>query len=208
MPLDSDIDNADARLHVEFYECKTEGPWLGKPFVRIIVPGDKTNVIDQPAREDHKRRFQRAWLNFQRQTGEANMVGTPLSQWHLERPDEFNAGQLEELTILKFQSVEQVAQASDGQVMRIGMGGIGVRERAKAYLSSKHAQASGADLAKAQAEIAELKALVANIATMQSAAPLAAAAKPKSKRGGWNKGKKKVSVNVQQRDAATGATSL
>lgn len=205
MPLDSDVDNADAQLHVEFYECDREGPWKGKPFVRIVVPGDKTNVIDQPAREDHKRRFQRQWLHFQRQSGEANMVGTPLSQWHLERPEELTDGQLSEMTILKFQSVEQIAMASDGQIMRIGMGGLGLRERAKAYISSKHAQASGAELKEAQAQIAALTELVHKMA---SAAPLATAAKPKGKRGGWNKGKKKVPVNVQHNDAATGATGL
>lgn len=205
MPLDSDTENADAQLHVEFYEHKKEGPWKGKPFVLIAVPGDKTNVIDQPAGEHHKRRFQRQWLHFQRLNGEASVVGTPIGQWHMERPEELTDGQLSELTILKFLSVEQVAMASDGQIMRIGMGGVGIRERAKAYLSSKHAQASGAELSKAQAEIAELKAMVANIASMQAAAPLAAA-KPKGKRGGWNKGKKRVPVNVQHDDAATGAT--
>lgn len=211
MPLDSDVTNADSQLHVEFYECKTEGPWLGKPFVRIVVPGDKTNVIDQPARDDHKRRFQRHWLHFQMKNSEGQIIGTPLADWHKERPEELTEGQLTELVILKFQSVEQVATMSDGQVMRIGMGGMGLRERARLFLTAKNAQNSGAELAKAQAEIAEMKAMLSNLAMMQVAQPLQAAKPPR--KPGWPKGKKraakqKVSVNVQHHDAATGSAGL
>lgn len=206
MPLDSDVSNADAQLHVEFYEHERE-PYKGVPFVRIVVPGDKTNVIDQPARDDHKRRFQRQWLFYLSKSSEAQVIGTPLTLWRQERPEELLEGQFSELVILKFQSVEQVANATDGQLMRIGMGGVGIRERARQYLSSKNAQTSGAELAKAQAEIETLKAMVANIATMQMVAPLQTV-KPKGKRGGWNKGKKKVPVNVQHNDAATGSAGL
>ncbi len=64
MALDSDINNADSQLYVEFYNYEKD-PYKGKPFVRIIVPGDKTTVIDQPVRDDHKERFPRQWLHFQ-----------------------------------------------------------------------------------------------------------------------------------------------
>ena len=47
MPLDSDINNADSQLHVEFY-VKDSGANEGRPYVRIMAPGDKTNIIDQP----------------------------------------------------------------------------------------------------------------------------------------------------------------
>lgn len=204
MPLDSDIANADAHLHVEFYEHEKD-PYKGKPFIRIMIPGDKTSVIDTIAADHHKRRFQRQWLHFQAQNTEGQVVGTPLSVWHKERPDELTDGQFQELLILKFQSVEQLAMAADQQIQRVGMGAAGLRERARQYLSGKNAQVSGAELRAAQKEIAELRAMVANIAKMQSAAPLTAAAKLK-KRSGWPKGKKRVLVNVQHDDAATGAT--
>ena len=47
MALDSDIYNADSHLHVEFY-LNEDGEFKANPkeFVRIIVPGDKTNVVD------------------------------------------------------------------------------------------------------------------------------------------------------------------
>jgi hypothetical protein len=54
--MDSDVENADSKLYVEFYTHERK-PHVGQPFVRIMVPGDKTNILDQPVREDHKQRF-------------------------------------------------------------------------------------------------------------------------------------------------------
>ena len=41
MSLDSDVNNADSHLSVEFFVFERE-PYKGKPFVRIMSPGDKT----------------------------------------------------------------------------------------------------------------------------------------------------------------------
>lgn len=208
MPLDSDSPNADAQLHVEFYTYDKDGEYKDKPFVRIMVPGDKTNVIDQPARDDHKRRFQRQWLTFQMENSGAQVIGIPLSDWHRERPEELTDGQLQELIILKFMSVEQLARASDAQVAKVGMGAAGLRERARVYLGSRNSQIAGAEMQKQKSEIEELKAMVAQLsalATMRAAEPLKAARPAKGKRGGWNKGKKKVPVNVQHNDAPASA---
>lgn len=196
MPLDSDVNNADSHLHVEFYECNREGPDKGKPFVRIMIPGDKTTVIDQPVREDHKMRFQRHWLHFQMQKADGQVIGTPLSQWHTERPQELTDGQLHEMMILKFQSVEQVANATDAQLMRMGMGGNGLRERARMYLSSKNAQTAGAEMEAMKAQIAALTAALEN--KTDTTAP--------KKKPGWPKGKKRV--NVKHDNAPTGAAGL
>lgn len=191
MPLDSDVANADTQLHVEFYEFKQEGPYKGTPFVRIVTPGDKTNIIDQPARDDHKRRFQRQWLFFQAKNAEGSIIGTPLLQWHQERPEELTEGQLAELSILKFQSVEQVATASDTQIQRVGMGAAGLRERARSYLSSKNAQTAGAEMEALKAQVAALTALLSTGQNTVQATPEATASKPPVKRGmpkgGWPK---------------------
>lgn len=199
MTISSDIPNADAQLHVEFYENDRK-EHKGEIFVRILVPGDKTNVFDQPAREHHKERFPRQWLHFQMKHTGANLIGTPIATWHAERPDELTEGHLSELMILKFQTVEQVATASDAQVSRIGMGGAGLRLRAQNYLAARNASTSGAQLNKAQAEIEELKAMVAKLA-----------AAPKSPRiSGRPKGrprKVKVTANVNNDDAAISAAS-
>jgi hypothetical protein len=159
MPLDSDVNNADAQLHVEFY-TRDDGPNAGKPYVRIQAPGDKTNVIDQPVRDDHKQRFPRQWLYFQMQENEgaANQMGTALMQWHKDAPEDVNKDQIAELNILKFVTVEQLALASDAQLQRVGMGGVGLREKARQYLNRKNRVETTSELEETKRQLAELQA--------------------------------------------------
>ena len=156
MSLDSDINNADSHLHVEFYVYDKE-PYKEKPFVRIIVPGDKTSVVDQPVRDDHKQRFPRQWLHFQMQNNNAEVIGVPLKDWVRDDPENFNDLQMAELQIFKFQTVEQVATASDSQLQRIGMGAVGLREMARRYLSVKNQSSSQTEIEKMKQEHAEMK---------------------------------------------------
>ena len=158
MALDSDINNADSHLHVEFY-TNDQKPYKKRPtpFVRIIVPGDKTNIVDRPVREDHKERFPRQWLHFQMQSGDGPVIGTLLQQWNTDDEENFSSHQMAELQILKFQTVEQVATASDSQLQRIGMGGAGLRERAKTYLTRKNQSANTSELEVTRRELNELK---------------------------------------------------
>jgi hypothetical protein len=158
--LDSDIGNGDQHLHVEFY-MYDKAPYKDRPFVRIIVPGDKTNVVDQPVREDHKARFPRQWLHFQMQSDNGMVIGTSLPDWNKDQPEEFTDYQMAELQILKFQTVEQVATASDGQLQRVGMGATGLRDKARAYLLGKNQTESSSELAKTRTELDELKAQMA-----------------------------------------------
>lgn len=167
MPLDSDDANADAKLHVEFYDHKE----LGRPFIRIMVPGDTTNIIDQPVRDDHKARFTRQWLNFQMQNENGDIPGTKLEEWHRDAPGDITDAQVAELQILKFRTVDQVATASDAQMMRIGMGGVGLRLKAKAFLRMKSESTANAELAEAKAQLAALQAQVAQLIEAKGEAP-------------------------------------
>jgi len=160
--MDSDTPNADSHLHVEFY-ANDRAPYVGVPFVRIMVPGDKTNIIDQPVRESHKQRFPRQWLYFQMQNSGSQAIGTPLQEWAKDRPDDMSENQLAELSILKFQTAEQVATMTDAQAQKVGMGGIGLREKAKAYLGAKNQKASSSELEATKAELAEVKAMIAEL---------------------------------------------
>jgi hypothetical protein len=156
LALDSDIHSADNHLHVEFYVYDKE-PYKEKPFVRITVPGDKTNIVDQPVREDHKRRFPRQWLHFQMQNNNAEVIGVPLSQWVKDDPENFNDMQMAELQIFKFQTVEQVATATDNQLQRLGMGAMGLRELARRYLQVKNQSSSQTEIEHTKSELAEVK---------------------------------------------------
>lgn len=160
--MESDIANADSHLHVEFYTNERK-PYVGVPFVRIMVPGDKTNIIDQPVKESHKQRFPRQWLYFQMQSDGSQAIGTPLGQWGNERPEDITPNQLAELSILKFQTAEQVATMTDAQAQKVGMSGIPLREKAKAYIASKNQKASASELDETKAQLEALKAQVAEL---------------------------------------------
>ena len=163
--LDSDVANADSLLHVEFF-ISDEKEYKGKPFVRIVVPGDKTNIVEQPVRDDHKERFPRQWLYFQMKQNEQegeSLPGTHLRKWHERAPEDLTKAQMEELQIMRFQTVEQVAMASDSQLQRIGMGGAGIRERARMFLTRKNRTDASEELSKTRQELDELKAQMAEL---------------------------------------------
>jgi hypothetical protein len=174
MPLDSDIFNADEQLQVEFYIAKDVDPkWDGKPFVRINIPGDKTTIIEQPMTEEHKKRFPRQYLYFQMKQNEqdAPAVGTSLDIWFAEGNGDINRGHIEELRILKFQTVEQIASASDAQLQRIGMGGVGLREKAKAFLARRNRSETENQLEETQKQLAELQAQMAALMARKPGRP-------------------------------------
>lgn len=169
MPIDSDISNADSQLFVEFYEFDQE-PYKGTPFVRIMSPGDKTNVIETFAKDHHKERFPRQWLYFQMQNNGSAAIGTPLIEWNQAEPENISQYQMAELEILKFQTVEQIALATDAQLQRVGMGAVGLRERARNYLKVKNQVATSSDLDETKRELENLKAQVAEL-TVQKRGP-------------------------------------
>lgn len=119
--------NPDSRLAVQFYsrplQNEFESEKQGRPifadmdFVKIFVPGDSTTVIDVPVREEHKKRFPLHWAHYQnKHGGDQKEIGTPLSQW-----PRLSQAQVEELRALKFYTVENVANASDANLQRLGM---------------------------------------------------------------------------------------
>lgn len=168
--LDSDVQNADAHLHVEFYESRAKG-YEGFTFVRIMNPGDKTNIFDQPADETHQLRFPRHWLHFQmrREGLDVGPVGTALELWHADQPELFGENQMLELQMLKFHTVEQIAMASDAQLQRIGMGAAGLRDRARAYLSVKNQSEASAELAETRSQLAAMQQQMSALMEMVAA---------------------------------------
>lgn len=168
--LDSDVNNADNGLHVEFFNF-AEGNKPEQQYVRIQNPGDKLNIIERPVEEEDRRRFPRQWLYFQMKNSEGQVLGTPLTEWHKAFPDELNRGQLEELQILKFQSVEQLATASDSQLQKIGMGSTGLREKARLYLTNKNKSEATKELEKTRSELEELKAQMAELLAAKKGRP-------------------------------------
>jgi hypothetical protein len=164
MAIESDIQNADSRLAVQFYKKSMRqedaSNEAGRPifkefdFVRIMIPGDNLTEIDTYAQESHKQRFPRQWAHYQNQVaGHEDIIGTPLDQW-----PQVTRSQAEELRGLKFHTVESIADCSDQQLQRIGMvAGMSphnFRQKAKAFLNLAN---DSAEVAQREAELAQLK---------------------------------------------------
>ena len=146
MALPSDENNADARLQVRFYkrpvQQEAETLAAGRPiykefdFVHICVAGDTLTEIDTYVLNSHKTRFPIQWARYQNRIGseEQDVVGTPVSEWPL-----VSKSQAEELRAMKFYTVESIANASDGQLQRMGMAAgmspYAFRDKAKSFLN-------------------------------------------------------------------------
>ena len=167
----SDIDNKnfvgamnpDDLLTVTFYTHRQENTFESKKqnraiffdvvYVRIITPGNNLNIIEIPARQEHKLRFPRQYAIFTNsQVGTEQMFGTPLEQW-----TEITRAQVEELKHQKFRSVEQIASASDHQVQQIGMNGNLLKQKAISFLGRSKSSEDSEEMKKKEAEIQALK---------------------------------------------------
>lgn len=159
------VNNPDELLHVEFYWHEPIDKWeseaKGKivkgpkqPFVRIMRPGDQLSIIEVPVQDHHKLRWPQKWMAWQIKEGllegEHKIPGWPLEEW-----SEITTDQVHELKYLRFSTVEQLAGASDTAIMRLGMGGLGLRERAKLALKNKMGAEVKAELEAKDKLIAE-----------------------------------------------------
>jgi len=172
------VPNPDALLHVEFYMHKPLNKWATdvksqqegrivrvygeeQPFVRIMRPGDQTSIIETPVRETHKARWPEQWLYFQMREGlvdqDKDIPGWKLEEWpYLTDKQDL----LREFKFSRYATVEQVAGASDAQVQRMGLGGLGLREQARADLRKKLSADLNEAIASKDKEVAEMKAML------------------------------------------------
>lgn len=189
MALESDIPNANSRLVVFFHKKmkQNEEKTLkeGRPifdeviYIKKMIPGDSLNIIERPMYESDKNEFPLHWAHFMNKQGDDQMIsGTPLIEWPI-----ITTAQAEELRALKFYTVEQVAGASDAQIIKIGMlagmSPYSFRDKAKAFLDKAKGLADDAkrdeelnllkqELAQKAEENAKIKAETeAKLATMQ-----------------------------------------
>jgi hypothetical protein len=146
----------------------TEGRPIFKdvPFVRIFVPGDKDNIIDQPAWIDeahensHSSRFPDEWKRFKDGLGAAES-GTPL-----ELLPGVSKAQVEEMKYFHVRTVEQLAGMSDSNSQKF-MGVRKLQAEAKAYLERAAGAAPEkrlqAELEKRDNELATLRTQVSEL---------------------------------------------
>lgn len=168
--------NPDAMVHVEFYEHEAVDKWKSDetgiksfkpkcPFVRIAVPGNQTLTLERPASPEDAKRWPRQWLHFQMQTGMiANAENVP--GWNLTEWKELDQETVRQLNFLRFYTVEQLAGANDAQIQGIGMGGEGLRQKAKRALAEKHGEEVNKAVAERDAKISALQEQLDRITSM------------------------------------------
>jgi len=145
------MDDGNKRLSVQFFKrplinpAKTaaEGREIYDEVIWIkkMTPGDALNIIERPIYEQDKMEFPLHWAAFQNKHGNDEMIsGTLLSEWSL-----ISRSQAEELKGLKFHTIEQIAEASDLALQRLGMSAgmspYTFRDKAKAFLNKSSSDA-------------------------------------------------------------------
>lgn len=172
--LESDTANPRAGLYVEFFPGKRLNEFrskeTGKPeydlidFIKKCNPGDPTNVIERPARDEDKDEFPGQWAAYQRRTSYRPESGTPIEDW-----PRLDVATVAKLKALEFHTVEQLAECSDQQCQRIGMGCYDLRTKASAYIAaakdSSLAQRQAEEITLRNQEIADLKDANARLCT-------------------------------------------
>ena len=177
--LASDVNNPDyvnpkdpdSAIRTRFYKRAVFQPFESEQekrqifkdvtYIEISTPGDDKNIIDLPLRDDHIQRFKARYEHYLKHGEDAEHGGVSLSKWALLQPS-----QVEMLRAVKFYTVEQVAGASDQQIMSVGMivgmAGASFRDRARQYLTSLRSESQNDALAAQSAardkEIEDLRA--------------------------------------------------
>lgn len=152
--------NLFVNFFVEAIEIPAESEKQGRPvfrdvpFIRIVVPGDVNNIIERKANDADKEKFPKAWARFQAQEADAQ-EGTPLEQW-----PQMSRSLVKECKFFEIHTVEQLANLSDSNVSKMGMGYVELRNKAKAYLVA--AAGTAGETAQA-AENQRLKDMIADL---------------------------------------------
>jgi hypothetical protein len=97
-------------------------------FVTIKIPGDKTFYVHRPVMAADKARFRAKYEAFKNQTGEP-VEGTPVEQL-----PEIKPSQITDLKYVGVTTIEQLAKVSDGSPLMSMMGGVGLKQRADAWV--------------------------------------------------------------------------
>lgn len=153
----------DEKLFVHFYmgsrpnkaKTKEEGRPIFEPceFVRIIVPGDKNNIVNRPVWSQDKQRFPKQYAAF-KNNEEQQSAGTPL-----ESVPWITREQVEEMKFFHVRTLEQLANMPDSNAQKF-MGVNTLRQKARDAIQYAKEQAPIQALAEARRENAELMALV------------------------------------------------
>jgi len=143
-----------------------------KIFLKKLVPGDSTLVVDRPMRETDIDEYPVEWARFQ-QKKEQRVAGTPIDAWAI-----LSDTQKAEFKALHIYTIDQFAQLADSAGNKI-MGFNDLRDKAKAFIAAaqdsqmfdKIRSETDAKLAQQEEEMAQLRALVNELSAKKAGRP-------------------------------------
>lgn len=132
--------------------------------VELMIPGvSQYNIKVDIVSDEHRNRWPDQYKKFKAGI-EISAAGTPLEQWSI-----LGRSQVLELKAMNFATVEQIAQMDDQTMQRL-MGGMKIRDLARAFLDDGAANAlltkATADNERKDAELAELRHKVSELTTL------------------------------------------
>jgi hypothetical protein len=141
-------------------------------FLKKLVPGDNTLTIDRPMREQDIEDYPVEWARFE-QKKEATVAGTPIEVWNA-----ISETQKAEFKALNIFTIDQFAQLADIAGNKI-MGFNDLREKARAFIAAsqdsqlfdKIRAETDAKLQAQDVEMAELRAMIAELTAKKSGRP-------------------------------------
>ncbi len=115
--------------------------------ITILIPGDNKHVVCRMVHEHDKLRFADAYARFKR---EEEMVfdGTPVESWPT-----LDVRQVAALKAQSFFTVESIANCSDANLQKIGMGAQLLRDRARAFIEAAKTGGAGEKLVVENAQL-------------------------------------------------------
>ena len=143
-----------------------------KIFLKKLVPGDSTLVVDRPMREQDVEEYPIEWARFE-QKKEQRVSGTPIDVWSA-----ISETQKAEFKALHIFTIDQFAQLADSVGNKI-MGFNDLRDKARAFIAAAKDSAvfdkiraeTDAKLAQQEEEMAQLRELVNQLSAKKSGRP-------------------------------------
>ena len=143
-----------------------------KVFLKKLVPGDSTLVVDRPMREQDVEDYPIEWARFE-QKKEQRVSGTPIDVWSA-----ISETQKAEFKALHIFTIDQFAQLADSVGNKI-MGFNDLRDKARAFIAAAKDSAvfdkiraeTDAKLAQQEEEMAQLRELVNQLTAKKSGRP-------------------------------------
>jgi len=143
-----------------------------KVFLKKLVPGDSTLVVDRPMREQDVEDYPIEWARFE-QKKEQRVSGTPIDVWSA-----ISETQKAEFKALHIFTIDQFAQLADSVGNKI-MGFNDLRDKARSFIAAAKDSAvfdkiraeTDAKLAQQEEEMAQLRELVNQLTAKKSGRP-------------------------------------